>query len=77
MMPMLHEEAKQRQIAAQNNTTGRAVMATLPGQGKGAARDIAGKAVGVGGRTVGEAATVAICIVSYRLPVEIGLCFHA
>ena len=49
--------AKERQIAAQNNNAAKAVPANLPGQ-SGDARDLAGKALGVGGKSVDHATKV-------------------
>lgn len=51
-------QAKDRQRKAGGNRTGTALPETLPEALKGDARDIAGKAVGVSGRTVGKAQQV-------------------
>lgn len=49
------EEAKKRQLAAQNNDSGRAVREIIPEQEKGKAVDKAAAAVGVNGRYVQDA----------------------
>ena len=53
------KQAKARQIAAQNNNAGRAVVADAPQlENSGKARDKAGERMGVGGRNVDHAKTV-------------------
>lgn len=58
--PMFAEAAKARQVATQNNDTGRAAAANLPHliQDTGRAREQAAAAVGVSGRVVGDAKAV-------------------
>lgn len=55
LLPLKEAEARERQLATQNNDTGRAVRAKMPQQDKGRSRDQAGALVGVGGRYVSEA----------------------
>jgi hypothetical protein len=74
------EEAKQRQLPAQNNNAGRAVQETVPELEPGQARDIAAAAIGgVSGKTVdkarkvmahGSPAVVAACDAG-KLPVSL------
>lgn len=45
-------------MAAQNNDAGEAVRANLPQLPEGRARDLAGKAVGVGGKSIDHATKV-------------------
>jgi N6-adenosine-specific RNA methylase IME4 len=56
--PLYAEEARKRQLAAQNNEAGRAVKANLPEQDAGQARDKVGAAFKVSGRAVQDAKTV-------------------
>ncbi|WP_143166025.1 hypothetical protein [Desulfofustis glycolicus] len=51
-------QARERQVAAQNNDAARAVKENLPEQTKGQSRDQAGKALGISGKTVDFATKV-------------------
>lgn len=50
--PLYEEEARERQLAAQNNDAGRAVREKIPQQENGKARDKAAEAVGTNGKYV-------------------------
>jgi hypothetical protein len=55
LKPMFEVKAKERQLATQNNESGKAVRANLPELVKGKSVDQAAAAVGVSGRTVQDA----------------------
>lgn len=58
LKPHFAAEAKDRQIASQNNNRGRSVRATLPEQQAGCSRDKAAAAVGVSARYVSDAEAI-------------------